>query len=421
MRQILATSTATFRALTRSRLLFYAALALCGLILAIRYFSPESALTASGFATNIKLTLFAMASFSALFCLVLGSTLLSESFENWSIHLIRVKPVAGHKLILGHALGLSLAAALLFLLNLLVSTLLFYQNFQSLDTVEKEKARATVFTTKSTTEAIRPNYLARAKALAESGDIETLAKKLKIADHELNAGQEKVLSFPALSFTEGDKNTIQFTGKLSGDVGHIKRHFSTIRLVFFMASSNQLFPVLHKFESGVKSQVKIPTPLLNSKQPLSISIINENRRGRVLYFDPVGYPEVCQESSGFISNWLKMSFITLTSMFYFSALGLLIGLMFSSPVGFFINFTYIIISSFTNLGILSTSFTDILAKIFISPFSQSVMILISKGDKITLPWLFLNYYPLILEFILILFTANVVYQNREVAATMRSK
>ena len=426
MRQILAISTAIFRTLWRKKVPFYGVLFLSITLGALSYFSPEARVSLSGFVTHAKISIFLTVSLSLTFSFLTGITLISESFENWSVHLMKVRPISGLNYFLGYTLGLCVSVTVAFLLTLFVSFFTIFTNYRQLSkpvrsqVLDKYRYSEVAFLSRPLDfEALAELAL---KAEAESVSSEQIflkSRKLKVARQELLVFEETKLFFDNVSPTS--EIYFRFKLKIAGDVFGVKREFSQLKLTYALPHKKISTTTLLNFESSKPVKVRIPSTAISDQGSVQLSVVNNDEFGRSFYFSSGQEPRLTQNGSGLVLNVVKFILLSTLNILFFSSAGLLLGLMFSSAVSFFFSFAYFTIAIFANLGILPTKVSALIQFAFKSPFSLPFVSRLANGEFISSFWLLTYAFVLIVEFLIILLLAHLIYSRREVAAVMRSK
>lgn len=426
MKQILAISRAITKTLWRKKIAVYGMFFLATTLIILNYFSPEARISFSGFTTHVTISFFLIVSLILIFSFLSGITLISSSFEDWSIHLIKVRPIRGFNYFLGYTLGLGFTMTFTFLLTTLLTFIIIFTNYSQLPKMAKTKvlnkfkhAERTFNLRNVDFEELAEQQLKQENIKRSSDQIYLRSRQLKVASHELMVHEEKELVFKNIP-TSAETN-LKFKLKISGDVFGVKRVFSQLKLIYTLPHKKISTATIIKFESSKPVTIKIPATVVSEDGTVKIGLVNMDKNGRSFYLNSKKGVRLTQSGSGLPLNVVKFILLSFLNILLFSAGGLLLGLMFSSAVSFFFSFTYFTIATFTDLGILPESLTKVLHLVFRSPFSLPFVPMLSQGQFISFFWLLSYTAVLSLEFICLLFVAHLIYSRREVAAVMRTR
>jgi len=426
MRQVLAISITIFKTLWRKRLPFYGVIFLTIVFGAVSYFSPGARLNFSGFLTHIKISISMLLGIFLILAFGSGISLISEAFEDWSIHLIKVRPISGARYFLGCTLGLAFSITAVFLVVTFLSSFVVLYNYNELPSKEKalvsqyyRVAKLSYFRKAVDYDAQAELELKAEGSQLTSDQLFLRSRKLKVADSELQALAEKEFVFEGV--TSSSETQFSFNLKISGDVFGVDRKFSQAKVIFKLPQKNISTFSLVKFESNKAVTIKIPSTAISSDGEVKIKIVNEDKLGRTFYFTSAEGPRLIQKGSGLLLNILKVIFLSIFNIILFSAGGLLLGLLFSSAVSFFFSFAYFTIAIFTDLGLFSDYVSSMIHFVFKSPFTLPFLSMGLDGRFISIFFLMTTLLTLCFHFLLLLATAHLIYSQREMAAVMRTR
>ena len=426
MKQVFAISTAIFTTIWRKKVPVYGVLLVCIALGALSYFSPEARVNFSGFTTHVKISIFVSVALILVFSFLTGITLISESFENWSIHLMKVRPVSGFNYFMGQTLGLSFSMSAIFIVITLTNFLFIFSNYKQLPREVRLRVMAKYqyaevgFSSRNTDfQKLAKDQLISEGINISSDQIFLRSRKLKVASHELMALEEKQLFFDNVSLSS--ETYLKVKLKISGDVFGVKREFSHIQLIYFLPHKKISTTTVINFESGEPIIARIPSSAISEDGTVKIGIVNTDQSGRPFYFSSEKGIRLTQKGSNLLLNVVKFTLLSILNIVLFSAGGLLLGLMFSSAVSFFFSFAYFTIATFADLGILPPGISRILYFTFRSPFSLPFASSLTNGVFISMHELLSHIFFLILGFLMLLGLAHLIYTRREVAAVMRTK
>lgn len=427
MLRVFSFSRYVFSILRRMRVLKFSIVVSCAAVLMMFAMMRGVTLKADEFVTFIKYAS-GLVSFSAFAGAMWTGTMFSaRQIETWRMHLIKVRPLSALQTVLGQVFGIAFCYVLSFSVSLGCAAGFGWYAFNQLPQTEKAVLEQRFFETREVLAAEALDFSGAAErealdrvqrqGLPEGYTLEWLKaeirERLEARSGEVPPAEVAAFSFKGLELSE------QLFLELEPSVPGGSSMRAGGAVYFRHEASGHFYPYLIHFKSEELVRLPINPEFIAADGTLSIEFENRDDRQRLVYFSKMKQPRVVVMRRNFIWNLSRGVLISWTVVFFFTALGVGIGLLCSTPVAMFFGFVYLFTALLTDLQLMKGAVAEVVEKVIISPFSNSALTRISEGLFISVSSTMWRCGTAIGACIVLIAAAALFYSRRELAAVFR--
>jgi len=395
------------------------------------YMMPKTTQTFEDFTRFAKYSSGAVALICLMGTLWTGAIFSSRQIETWRIHLIKVRPISSLQTVLGQIGGVFLCYLISFIAGILTVVGFSYYSIQQLPENERQLVRQNFINTRQEITPAKPNFLIRAKEMAEQRIKATglpegysfqnlqneYADQLAVRSGELLPGG--VISFSYSGIDASQLLFLEFEATITDSAEKGFENPAVGAFYFRHNESGNLYPQLVRFKSEKSTRIQINPAFIGKSGELYIEFENRDENRRLIYFSPQRRPNVVVTRDNFTTNLFVAATVAITAIYFFSTLGITIGLLFSAPVALFFCFVYLFLALFSDLQLMKGVLGKQLNNILVSPFYSDALIFISEGKFVSGSFV-LKSSAVIFGFSAILIvSAFTLFKHRELALVFR--